>query len=461
MKKKLILVLAAVLAAAGSILGYNAWYRSTHIFVEDAVYEKELTELDLRGSGLSLEHYEAVRQQLPDCEIRYDLPFQGDFYADDTRELTVNSLTDAEVELLDYLPELTRVNAEGCTDYDQLAALQQRRPDCQVLYRVDFLGEEYSQDAREMTFTDRQPQLSELLEVLSWLPEMQRVHFDQPQMPAQDLMALREAYPDVAVTWEKEAFGTSYKDDVAEIELTNLYVSSLNEVEEAMAYYPSLEKLVLCDCGYDEKNLFDDETLAAFREKKRPDYKVVWSMNIYGMIIRTDDPYFMPNKYGVEVSNYQVQRLRYCEDMLCVDLGHHPITDLSFLEGMTHLKYFICIDSPLIYIEPISNCKELIYVELFWTQISDFTPLLGCTALQDLNVSRTHGDPMVFKDMPWLKNLWVDGFDISVKERPELEAALPDTYIKYCDGEMTANGWRDLQNYFDMRDLLGMAYNTW
>ena len=68
---------------------------------------------------------------------------------------------------------------------------------------------------------------------------------------------------------------------------------------------------------------------------------------------------------------------------------------------------------------------------------------------------------MVFKDMPWLKNLWIDGFDIRPSERPELEAALPNTYIKYCDGEMTANGWRDLQNYFDMRDLLGMAYNTW
>ena len=47
---------------------------------------------------------------------------------------------------------------------------------------------------------------------------------------------------------------------------------------------------------------------------------------------------------------------------------------------------------------------------------------------------------------------------------PELDAVVVVgvvTYIKYCDGEMTANGWRDLQNYFDMRDLLGMAYNTW
>ena len=67
---------------------------------------------------------------------------------------------------------------------------------------------------------------------------------------------------------------------------------------------------------------------------------------------------------------------------------------------------------------------------------------------------------MVFQDMPWLKNLWIDGSDVRFSEKPILEAALPDTFIKYCDGEMTANGWRDLDNYYEMRDLLGMYYMT-
>ena len=113
------------------------------------------------------------------------------------------------------------------------------------------------------------------------------------------------------------------------------------------------------------------------------------------------------------------------------------------------------------FIDSISTGKELIYLEFFWNQINDYTPLLGCTALQDLNISRNIGDPMVFQDMPWLKNLWIDGSDVRFSEKPILEAALPDTFIKYCDGEMTANGWRDLPNYFAMRDYLGMPYNRW
>ena len=112
MKKVLLWILILVLLAGAGYGGWY-WYRETHIFVEDAVYAKDSETLDLRGTGVSLEHYETVRQQLPDCEIRYDLPFQGKFYADDTTEITVTTPTAEEVALLDYLPNLHTVHAEG------------------------------------------------------------------------------------------------------------------------------------------------------------------------------------------------------------------------------------------------------------------------------------------------------------------------------------------------------------
>jgi len=461
MKKWIILTLVAALLVTGGILGYNAWYQNTHIFVENAVYEKELTALDLRGTGVSLEHYESVRQQLPDCEIRYDLPFQGAFYPDDTTELTLSSLTDEEVVLLDYLPGLKAVHAEGCTDYAQLRALQARRPDCEVTYTVSLFGTDYAQDTEELTFGSEQLAMQELKDALVNLPEMKQIHFDQPTVAAEELIGLMDAYPEISITWEKDAFGSTYSSDVTEIDLTGMILSSLDEVEQGTAYFPALEKVILCECGPAEKQWFDNETMAAFREKMRPEYKVVWTVQVNNLKVRTDDTYFMPAKYGQVVTNYQVQNLKYCEDMICVDLGHMAIQNISFVEGMPHLKYFIVVDAPLMYIDSISTCKELIYLEFFWTWLNDFTPLLECTAMQDLNVARTNGDPMVFKEMTWLKNLWIDGNDLTDAEKVELEAALPNTYIKYCYGLMAGNGWRDLQNYFDMRDLLGMPYNTW
>lgn len=461
MKKWIILLLIAALLATAGILGYHAWYQNNHIFVEDAVYEKDLTTLDLRGTGVSLEHYQAVRQQLPDCEIRYDLPFQGSFYPDDTAELTITSLTDTEVEQLDYLPALTAVHAEGCRDYAQLRALQARRPDCRVTYTVSLYGKEYAQDTAELSFASEKLDLQELNMALENLPDMQAIHFDQPVVAAEELRALTEAWPDMDINWKKDAFGTTYDSSVTEIDLTGMILSSPEDVVEPLSYFPNLEKVVMCECGTDKKTWFDNETMAAFREKMRPEYKVVWTVRINNMKARTDDTWFMPNKYGQVVTNYQVQNLKYCEDMICVDLGHMAIQNIEFVEYMPHLKYFIIVDAPLMYIDSISTCKELIYLEFFWTWLNDFTPLLECTALEDLNVSRTNGDPMVFKEMTWLKNLWIDGNDLTDAEKKELEAALPNTYIKYCYGLMAGNGWRLLQNYYDMRDLLGMPYNTW
>lgn len=461
MKKWIILLIIAALLTAGGILGYYFWYQSSHVFVEDAVYDKKLTSLDLRGTGVSLEHYEAVHQQLPDCQIRYDLQFQGEFYPDDTSELTVDSLTDEDVALLDYLPGLKKINAEACTDYDQLMALKERRPDCEISYQVSLYGKDYADDTAKLAFGSEQLDLQQLRAVLEYLPKVESIHFDQPTVAAAELKALQEEYPAITITWEKDVFGTTYASDTVEIDLTGLRTDSLEEIEAAAEYFPALEKLILCEAGPDDKVWFDNETMAAFREKKRPDYLVVWSVKINNLKVRTDDTYFMPAKYGEVVTNFQVQNLKYCEEMICVDLGHMAISNISFVEHLPHLKYFIVIDAPFMYIDSISTCKELIYLEFFWTWINDFTPLLECTALQDLNLARTNGDPMVLKEMTWLKNLWIDGKDLTDKEKVELEAALPNTNIVYCYGLMAGNGWRDLQNYFDMRDLLGMPYNTW
>ncbi len=461
MKKWIILLLLAVLLATGGILGYNIWYWNNHILVDDAVYQKDLTFLDLRGSGVSLEHYEKVSQQLPDCEIRYDLPFQGEFYADDTTELTITTLTAEEVELLDYLPELAVVHAEGCKDYAQLRALCARRPDCRITYTVPLYGKEYPQDTTELSFPSENLDLQELNAALENLLDVKAIHFDQPVAAPEELIALTEKWPDVDITWKKDAFGTTYDSSITEIDLTGMQMDTPEAVVEELRYFPALEKVIMSECGPDQKNWFDNETMAAFREKMRPEYKVVWTVRINNMKVRTDETYFMPAKYGEVVTNYQVQTLKYCEDMICVDLGHMAIQNIEFVEYMPHLKYFIVVDAPLMFIDSIGKCKELIYLEFFWTWLNDFTPLLECTGLQDLNLARTNGDPMVLKEMTWLKNLWIDGNDLTEEEKKELEAALPNTYIKYCYGLMAGNGWRDLQNYFDMRDLLGMPYNTW
>ena len=109
---------------------------SRHVFIQDAVYKRDAQFLDLRGTGITVEHYEALRQQLPDCEVRWDIPFQNGYLADDAQEICVTSLSEADIQRLDYLTGLKSVDGTNCTAYGMLQMLQNHRPEVKVHYQV-------------------------------------------------------------------------------------------------------------------------------------------------------------------------------------------------------------------------------------------------------------------------------------------------------------------------------------
>lgn len=92
--------------------------------------------------------------------------------------------------------------------------------------------------------------------------------------------------------------------------------------------------------------------------------------------------------------------------------------------------------------------------------------LLGCTALEDLNLGLTYGDPGPILQMTWLKNLWWSGIEgtagLPCSDAPQrLREALPNTKMKFnLETPNVDNGWRQLPNYYAMRNHLGMFYLT-
>ena len=133
--------------------------------------------------------------------------------------------------------------------------------------------------------------------------------------------------------------------------------------------------------------------------------------------------------------------------------------NIDFVEFMPNLEYLILAHTQLQYIEPIRHCKKLKFLELDWSPIRDLSPLKECTALEDLNLGNTFCDVTPILEMTWLKNLWMIG--CSSRAKYEMTQALPDTKIMITGEATVANGWRDLENYYEMRDLLGMHYMSW
>lgn len=560
-ERKLNPVLLIVLAAALLAVGIAVWFLLTHVWVAGTFYSRNADVLDLRFADVTTADYDKLRKKAPNSEILWRIPFQGKTYDQDTDVLYVTSLTDEDVATLDYFTRLKTVEAQECTDYPQLAALAARRPEVTVEYAVTIDGREYPQDTavvsisgiteEEINLLTYLPELTAVtaagcrtpeqmtqlrdfcqekglsfalrfgtktypdtvqeldvtgvtdgeLELLQLLPELKTLHLKNPEADPETVAQLRSTYPKADISWEVEIAGVSFPDDTKEVDLSAVLESSaaqtaagtaagtqtaagaqtttktqtttgtatgtqstketqstapavtlnLEDLEKKMSYLSDAKQVFLGKCG------LDNEKLAALRERVRDSYKLVWTVQLgKKLTARTDDTTFMPVRehvyYFLDEDAYN---LRYCEDMLCVDVGHMGLTNIDFVKGMPHLQILILAhNGQLQDISPISSCKELIFLELDWSAVKDFTPLVGCTSLEDLNIGLTYPSVEPLMQMTWLKNLWM----VDRGGAYQLSQALPDTKIVATANATVGAGWRNLPNYYKMRDMLGMEY---
>ena len=529
------LLLAAVLT--GAFIGGKRFLEENYVFMDGGFYRRDaqsldlggkpveqigklkefpnLEAVDLRDTELTTQQYEWLRRELPGCAVRWDVPFQGGRYSEDTEDLVVTSLSEADIAQLDYLPKLCRVDAPGCTDYPQLMALQEHRPDCRVCYQVSLAGELWDSDARALTLRDADG--AELLERLCYLPGLEQVHLAGELPLREELEALMEAYPGIAFTWQVQLGEGALAEDTARLDLTGLRFDSVNAAAETLSYFTALEWVDMRGCGLSDREMMaladrfpdtdflwnltiadvtiptdiaeldlsgrevggvegietvlpylyglskavlcgcgiDSAEMAALSERY-PEVRFVWSVELAGMLFRTDSTYFMPNKYGLKCTDENIYDLRYCVDMLCVDVGHmQDVTGCEWAAFMPKLKYLILADSGVKDIAPLEGLKNLVFLELFQSKVRDYSPLVTCTALEDLNLCYTYGDPEPIGQMTWLKRVWWSGWWAG---RAKLPKMLPDTQLEFDTVSSTGAGWREGQNYYDMRDLVGMGY---
>jgi len=533
---KVIVVLLTLVICAAGLLGGMVWFVSSHFFVNGKAYAYDAKTLDLRNQIISVADYEAIRKKLPESTIRWNIPFQNSAYPDDTVSLTLGSLSDADLDVLSYFKNLAQVDASGCRDYVQLQKLREQYPNVRLTYTVTIGGQDYAQDASAVTCSDltdediammaylpelktvdasacqayeqigkltavfpdlkvayrvelmgqtfteadtaatfRSPDVDALMEKLAWLPHMETVHLVEPDESADILRQLMETYPDITFTWDKTVLGKTFNSAETEYDMSDLPLlesqipswrmqgADQNEtvrlteiVEAAMAYFPNAEKVIL------PAYTLDNETMGAFREKMRPEYKVVWTVYVTRKPVRTDQEVIHSSAYSVCFIDEQSQDLKYCEDAIVVDIGHSYVKNIEWVKGMPNLKYLILTHNWIKDLTPLSTCKNLVYLEMFWNDyIPDYSPILGCTALEDLNISATFADIEPLHQMTWLKNLWANCKGITAAEDAALKASLPNTTVMTTGGSYTTGGWRQVQGYYDMRDIMGLPYNHW
>ena len=508
--KKIIIVLliiATLLLAA--VIGMF-WVGTHYVLINSELYSKDLTELDLRGESITPSDYERFQRKLPDCRILWNVPFQGGSQSCDITELTVTSLNQEDIRQMRYFPELTALHAQQCPDLDAVILAGETYPELKVFYQVTLAEQAYPQDTRSVQLGSiRQEDISQLpylpeletvslsgaedmtaalalqeycrnngiaftlilgdgtydetiqqltvrqitqdqISLLQLLPNLTTLHLEDPLAPVEALLALRESRSGLRVTWEKTIWGKTFQDTAEEVDLSDGTVGTLEEVKQGMTYLPNAKHLFLGFCK------LDNEAIAAFREESRQKFKVVWIVDLSGkMQVRTDIDNFMPSRDGWGyVRDHEIDNIRYCEDLICMDIGHMGVKDVSFLETLVNLEYLILAHTEVQYVDPIVNCKKLKFLELDWSCIRDVSPLVELTALEDLNLGMTWPDITPILQMTWLKNLYL----IKGNARANFPEHLPNTRVVTSGDYTVSNGWRRLPNYYAMRDILGMHY---
>lgn len=511
--------LAAAAAAGAVLLAGLFWFFSTHIFAGGRFHVKS-SVLDLRGTTVSVKQYEHLRAQLPDSTILWELPFQGQLLPLDTKELTVEHLTLEEAQDLAYLPSLSKVSADNCRDYDALVYLQKQHPNCRVSYRVSVGSEQvsslknrivlhdavYADAAEALQYLPRAlsadlrgkqmsvQELSQLrerypdLEISAWislggrsfsgsstelsvgkleltqeeletalpyLPDLATVDLIGTNLSQQDLKDLTLAHPDIFFLWEMEIAGLSFPTDAEEIDISGQIVEDITEVEDLRPYFPKLSKVFMSDCG------IDNETMDILN-RSYEDISYIWTVMCGRIPMRTDAKYFYPaGSYVYDVSANDCYNLRYCTEIIAVDIGHMWVTDCEWAAFMPHLKYLLIPMTGISDVTPLTGLKELVFVEAFLLNLKDYSPFATCPALEDLNISYTYGSAEPLMGMTQLKHLyWGDaGHGVNDDETiARLYKSLPNTDIVTFLEHSQSNEWRFLPNYYRMRDTLGAGY---
>ena len=424
-------------------------------------YFPYLSVVDARGC----EDYAALAAaaaEREDIRFLWTVPSSSGAIDGNAETLDAAGLGAEELEaLLPLLPRLKtvdlRASALDAAETDAFAAAHEG---LETVFTVPLWGTEIPGDTEELRLdANASGDAGELAAALGRLKRLKKLDLRDCDFTPRQLARVLSVCEGVETDYVIRLCGKIFTADCTEMDLSGVEIDDVSEVEAAAALMPKLKKVVMCDCG------IPDAEMDAL-DLRHEDIRFVWTVYFSIYALRTDATFFCAadvpylNYDAPVLYDYQLYPVRYCRDMIALDLGHMWIEDLSFLYNMPKLQYLILVGGHFHDITPIGSLQDLKYLEIFQTMPRDISPLLNCKKLEQLNICYCSGfDISPLKEMKQLKRLWYAG--LGPYRGWELQEALPDTQV-YCpftdpDGS-TGGGWREDEAYYEMRDVFAMYY---
>ena len=336
----------------------------------------------------------------PLTETRYTVPFPGGVTAENNVEsLDLSGLSDKDAETalerLQWLPKLKSVDLgsekTGLSPQSVLL-FKDRYPDLRFGYHCTLLGKDSALDEKSLDLRETSPSdIRKALDTISCLRELKTIRLGsdarEDGLSWEDILALREAAPEAKIDYSFTLYDLvplTLEDEEINLDYIRIYDNGA-EVLAAARCMRNLRSLQRDSCG------ISNPDMAVIRDAL-PNAEVVWRINFaVTYSAKTDVIKILASSpsWGGRALNYQdLDSLKYFTKLKYLDIGHNDSDlDLSFLQYLPDLEVLIiACNEPLRDISPVAFCEKLEYLELFYTDIDDLSPLSGLKNLRHLNI---------------------------------------------------------------------------
>ena len=423
------------------------------------IFESEsLRTVRLMDGVLKNNEIDVLRARFPEITFDYRVSVGDTFVPPDTTELSVDrengTIGIADVaDAITFLPYLNTAHL-GPSTPEELAIATEQLGGLTLDYSVSVLGKAISPETETLDLSDgTELSAEELSAALPYLPALQSVQLgDRSDDPA-GAIAFAEAFPEISCVYSYSVTydGKTYGVDTELINLDGKHIPDPEALKNALKLLPNLKTVSMLDCD------LDDTEMGALADAL-PNVKVLWEIDLgFWGKLRTDATAFTTRsgKSDAEMAHRltteDIQPLRYCTDLVALDLGHQQIEDISCLSSLHKLQVLILADNRISDISALAQMPELVYVELFINYVSDLTPLSGLEQLKDLNICTNRvSDLTPLYPLKSLERLWYSGNQYHLADHQALMAELPDCYCNRSVWPETEDGWRKHERYYWM-----------
>lgn len=405
----------------------------------------------------SMEEFESVRNFLsswddilaayPSVKANISFSLSDGTPADSVTEWVPSSVpedaSDYLTSLSRILPNLSQLDLRSVSlSRNLIAAYIADHPSCSVLWEDPSYGS--SSSLSSSVCISGNVDSESLQEYISCFPLLGELDLLNSSFPEAEANALANQHPDLSMHRMITMLGEKYDSYSESLDFSKAKIDNPEMFSASLFFFPKLKLLTMHDCS------LSDNQLGVIREQ-HPDTKVVWTVHFKKWKVQTDAIAFSTKQDGYNTNRLRasdVDGLRYCTDLIALDLGHNAITNLDFLKPLTNLQVLILSDNRgLKDISAIGNLTKLKYLELFMLQITDISALANLSDLLDINLCITRVEDLSpLLSCKKLERIWIGNQTQSYLKKESLQQlleAFPNAKYDLTSVSSTNLGWRE------------------